>query len=99
MVTILSEVSWRSPPLASFEMPAAEVEERSGNACARDVDSNGVGLFDGALPRFRPAANPTVTNRLVAQRPAAVNRMAASVVESTIGRGERREGRVARCAT
>jgi hypothetical protein len=49
---ILSEVPWRSAPIATFETMAAVVEARFGPPSLRDLDSNGVGDFDAHLVRF-----------------------------------------------
>jgi hypothetical protein len=43
---VLPRVAWTSPPLAAFEMMMATFEERFGAPVARDLDSNGIGLFD-----------------------------------------------------
>ncbi len=44
--------TWTSPPLASFEALAATIDARFGPPTARDVDSNGQGLFDAYDLRF-----------------------------------------------
>jgi hypothetical protein len=41
-----------SPPLAAFKAMAATLEARLGPPAARDLDSNGVGLFDAHCLRF-----------------------------------------------
>jgi hypothetical protein len=43
---VLPSVAWTCPPLAAFEMMMAPFEERFGAPVARDLDSNGIGLFD-----------------------------------------------------
>jgi hypothetical protein len=49
----LLEVSWRSPPLATFETIAAVIDARFGAPSLRDLDSNGIGDFDAHLLQFR----------------------------------------------
>jgi hypothetical protein len=49
---VLSGVTWKSQPLANFKRPRAEVEARLGPPVARDLDSNGIGLFDLWCVRF-----------------------------------------------
>lgn len=46
MVTVLPKVSWTSHPLAVFEAMRSTVAARLGPPSARDLDSNGIGLFD-----------------------------------------------------
>jgi hypothetical protein len=50
--TTLEQVTWRSQPLATVDAMAAEVDARFGPPSARDLDSNGLGLFDAHLLRF-----------------------------------------------
>jgi hypothetical protein len=51
-VATLEQVTWNSPPLATFSAIKAEVEARLGPPSVRDLDSNGLGLFDAHLLRF-----------------------------------------------
>ena len=46
------EPSWTSPPLAVFEALAATIESLFGPPSERDLDSNGLGLFDAHCLRF-----------------------------------------------
>jgi hypothetical protein len=39
-------MTWSSPPYATFEAIASQIEARFGAPTERDLDSNGVGLFD-----------------------------------------------------
>ncbi len=39
-------MTWSSPPYATFEAIASEIEARFGPPTQRGLDSNGVGLFD-----------------------------------------------------
>lgn len=52
MVTVLPTVSWRSPPLAVFDAMKPVFEARFGPPSERDLDSNGIGLFDAHCLRF-----------------------------------------------
>jgi hypothetical protein len=45
-------VSWTSPPLADFTAMAPAIEARFGPPSGRDLDSNGVGLFDAHMLSF-----------------------------------------------
>ena len=45
-------MSWTSPPLACFTAMAPAIEARFGPPAERDLDSNGVGLFDAHVLRF-----------------------------------------------
>jgi len=47
-----TEVRWKSPPFATFEAMAAAIEARLGPPAHRDLESNGLGRFDGHLLRF-----------------------------------------------
>ena len=49
---VVTEVTWKSPPLAEFEAMAATIDARFGPPSARDLDSNGIGLFDALCLRF-----------------------------------------------
>lgn len=49
---VLDDVAWTARPLAEVEMPAVLLEARFGPPSARDLDSNGVGLFDAHCLRF-----------------------------------------------
>ncbi|MCX5743102.1 MAG: hypothetical protein NT062_11480 [Proteobacteria bacterium] len=49
---VVTELTWTSPPLAVFEAMAATMEARFGPPSERDLDSNGVGLFDALCVRF-----------------------------------------------
>lgn len=51
-LTVLEQVTWTSRPLASFTAMVAEVEAKFGPPSHRDLDSNGLGLFDSHLLRF-----------------------------------------------
>lgn len=48
----LEQVMWTSHALATFSAMAAEVEVRLGPPALRDLDSNGIGLFDAHLLGF-----------------------------------------------
>jgi hypothetical protein len=50
-LTPLEEVTWRSPPRATFGAMAAEIEARFGPPSARGLDSSGLGPFDAHLLR------------------------------------------------
>lgn len=50
--TVLHEVTWRPSSQAVFKTLAATIEDRFGPPSERDIDSNGLGLFDGHLLRF-----------------------------------------------
>jgi len=41
-----TNMTWSSPPYATFEAIASEIEARFGPPTERSLDSNGVGLFD-----------------------------------------------------
>lgn len=45
-------MTWKSPPFATFEAMAAAIEARLGPPAQRDLDSNGIGLFDYHLLHF-----------------------------------------------
>lgn len=45
-------VTWSSPPYATFEAFAPDVEARWGRPLERDLDSNGLGLYDCHLQQF-----------------------------------------------
>jgi hypothetical protein len=47
-----TEVTWKSPLFGTFEAMAAAIEARLGPPAQRDLDSNGIGLFDYHLLRF-----------------------------------------------
>ena len=59
-------VSWTSPPLCSFEQSRLWMEARFGEPHWRDLDSNGIGLFDAWALRF--ACGHEVTLWLFHQR-------------------------------
>jgi hypothetical protein len=48
----LERMTWTSRPLATFAAMVAEVEARFGPPSVRDLDSNGLGLFDAHMLRF-----------------------------------------------
>lgn len=49
---VVTELTWTSPPLAVFETMAATIDARFGPPSERDLDSNGIGLFDALCLRF-----------------------------------------------
>lgn len=49
---LIAGVSWTSPPLFNLEVGRTEIVGRFGAPQLRDVDSNGVGLFDAWCIRF-----------------------------------------------
>ncbi len=49
---VVTELTWTSPPLAVFEAMAATIDARFGPPSQRDLDSNGLGLFDALGLRF-----------------------------------------------
>jgi hypothetical protein len=51
-VVLTEELTWSSPGLAGFVTMAPPIEARFGPPVARDLDSNGLGLFDVRCLRF-----------------------------------------------
>jgi len=49
---VVTELTWSSPGLAGFVTMAPPIEARFGPPSARDLDSNGLGLFDVRCLRF-----------------------------------------------
>jgi hypothetical protein len=45
-------VAWKSPPLLLFDLSRRDLVARFGPSQMRDLDSNGVGLFDAWFLRF-----------------------------------------------
>jgi hypothetical protein len=48
----LTKVEWTSSPLVAFPAMEASIAARFGLPTARDLDTNGIGLFDCHLLRF-----------------------------------------------
>jgi hypothetical protein len=49
---VLERVTWKAPALAVFHAMQAAIEADVGPPTARDLDSNGLGLFDAHCLRF-----------------------------------------------
>src|SRR5689334_22837361 len=51
-IVVVTRPTWTSPPLAAFEALAGTMDARFGPPSERNLDSNGIGLFDALCLRF-----------------------------------------------